>query len=194
MDAGQDHGKSKKQSNSFIKQISANPNSQWQKEMEEITKEYDIDREYEASKNTTKTNIEQISIAKFLQTINEEAKTKSKTKHWTEHKTSMELGIRPKHLDRLNRKECSALIRARTRMLQIKENHLKPYPNQGCRLCKSAELETQLHIFQECPEIAERLGKITYKSIFENNDMNTVRNTANHIIKVSEIIENTQDA
>ncbi len=185
----------KKDNASLIKQVTEIQNSPWNEEIEELAQEYDIDQNQDMSKNMLRNHIDLMNKAKFLQILNEEAKTKSKTQNWIEHRTPLNLGKRPKHLDSMSRKQCSALIKARTRMLPVKENYPGTNTRDECRFCKSTEeRETQLHILQECPTIKEKVGSITYRSIYEDTDMTNMKKTTDHILKVSELLEKPPDA
>lgn len=62
---------------------------------------------------------------------------------------SWEPGRRREYMNKLTRKQTSALFKARTRMLDVKNNFRGKYPDTERRMCKR-EIETQKHILEEC--------------------------------------------
>ena len=96
---------------------------------------------------------------------------------------------KPKYMEKLNRKQCSAILRARASMLMVKANHKKTYePNLLCRSCHKTP-ETQEHILQDCLKIEQKNGKVEYNKLFED-DVETLKGIAESIITIEEVIRN----
>ena len=89
----------------------------------------------------------------FKERLEKSAKEKSKVKTllskgeaWTPYKTR-------DYMSKLNRTQASLIFKARTRMLNIKDNMRGGYKdNMTCRICNT-EVETQKHIFEECSKL-----------------------------------------
>ena len=76
---------------------------------------------------------------------------------------------RSPYIKTLTRNECSIIFRARTRMLDIKNNFRGKYTDNLCRACNTVN-ETQDHILNQCPIIhRDNNMKITNEDIFEDN-------------------------
>ena len=120
----------------------------------------------------------------------EEAENKTKTKHWRENSENPTITKRPGYQEKLNRKECNAIIKTRTSMLPEKMNQKsnKVQKNTTCRYCKSSP-ETQKHIIEECKETPWTNEEIKYKNIFKNKDVHVLKNMANWIIRIVESME-----
>ena len=119
----------------------------------------------------------------------EEAENKTKTKHWWENIENRSINKRPEYLEKLNRKECNAIIKTRTSMLPVKMNQKNKFQNNTmCRYCKNSP-ETQKHIIEECKETPWVNEKIKYKNIFQNEDVHVLKTMANRIIRIVESIE-----
>ena len=94
-------------------------------------------------------------------------------------------------MDKLNRKQCNAILRARSSMPMVKENYKKQYEsNLLCRFCDKHN-ETQEHILQDCTKIKRTKEKIIYSKIFEE-DTEPLREIANEIIKIEECFKEPQ--
>ena len=62
--------------------------------------------------------------------MTQEAENKTKTKHWWENIENRSINKRLEYLEKLNRKECNAIIKNRTSMLPVKMNKKKQIPNE----------------------------------------------------------------
>ena len=117
-----------------------------------------------------------------------EGHSKTKTKFYLDNKLNPTPGQRARYMNECNRMEASTIFRARTRMLKVKCNYKKMFPNTNCRLCRKEE-ESQEHILETCSEIDRiRTGKITKKDIFEE-DPEKLKETAKIITKIMENVE-----
>ena len=100
-------------------------------------------------------------------------------------KKDIKVGKRPQYMEKLTRKQCNAILKARASMLPVKNNFKNGCKKDTqCRYCKT-EVETQEHILQKCPEIERKVGHIIYNRIFQE-EVEELEKTANFIIKVEE--------
>ena len=88
------------------------------------------------------------AIQEEFRAMIEKATEKSKVKHMMENKTGWEPGKRAKYMDKLTRNQVSTIFKARARMLEVKANYKKKYPDKACRICHQEE-ETQDHVLQQ---------------------------------------------
>ena len=70
-----------------------------------------------------------------------ESENKSKIKYIKHGKGDIKQKHRSPYLNKLNRRECSIIFKARTRMLDIKENFRGKYTNN---LCRAGHAQTKL--------------------------------------------------
>ena len=122
--------------------------------------------------------------------IKKEAESKSKVNHWLDLQENRGPGTRPEYMNKLNRKQCNAILKTRSRMLPVKENHVGGnYQDNNCRFCKVSP-ETQKHIIEECTHIANPRGiAIEYSTIFQNNNVDNLKNQADRIIEIIQELE-----
>ena len=121
--------------------------------------------------------------------IRSSAFNKSKMGYFTEIKPDWEPNKREKYMDELTRKQVSAIFKARTRMLKVKNNYKNGYRDLKCR-ARKIEIETQCHILEACPAIHENNSKKVSKEQLASGDTNTLRETAKRIISIFEKLEN----
>ena len=130
--------------NKLIKIITGRRNNQWTEETKEIIEKYNVQHEITGKKEPLKRTIQEKNKALHEEMIEMEAQNKSKIKHWTEMKEKVTSGKRPEYMNRLSRNECSAIIRARSRMIPVKKNQQNQHQNMTCRFCKDQNsTETQ---------------------------------------------------
>ena len=165
-------------------------NSTWMERTNGILKEFKVKEQIaKCSKNEMKNIINKNIIEMTRKRSQEEAENKTKTKHWWENIENRSINKRPEYLEKLNRKECNAIIKTRTSMLPVKMNPKNKFQkNTVCRYCKNSP-ETQKHITEECKEPPWVNEKIKYKNIFQNEDVNALKTMANRIIRIVESIE-----
>ena len=109
-------------------------------------KETNIEEEdLQESKNATKTTIKDKINKTFKEEIEKTGKEKHKVQHLQANSTTIWTPrIRPHYMDKLTRVETSTIFKARTRMLDVKNNYRNKYPDLICRGCGNEE-ETQQH-------------------------------------------------
>ena len=171
----------------LIKDVTSPNNSEWRKEINRIAEEFNVkDQMTVLTKTSLKKHLHEEIKTKFMDLIENEYVEKTKIKHWKDLKTDIKADKRPLYMEKLNRNECSAIIRTRASMLPVKNNFKKGCKNDLiCRFCKK-ETETQEHILQMCPAIRERCGQtIEYKEIFQEN-VEKLKKAANTIIKITD--------
>ena len=177
--------------NPLIKKMTQHENSTWMKRTNGILEEFKVKDEItKCSKNEMKNIINKKIMEMTREKTQEEAENKTKTKHWWENIENRSINKRPEYLEKLNRKECNAIIKTRTSMLPVKMNQKNKFQkNTKCRYCKNSP-ETQKHIIEECEETPWVNEEIKYKNIFQNEDVHALKTVANRIIRIVESIEN----
>ncbi len=175
----------KKPEGKLIKDITSQ--GPWKEEIDQLIEVYHI--KDDATKNEAKYMIEQQITSQIIEEINIEALTKSKLKHWKDNTTKITPGKRPQYMNQLTRKQCTAIVKTRSRMLPVKENHKGSHTNTMCRWCANTT-ETQQHILETCPatmEITE--GKLKYEDIFKEENIEKIKSIADTIQKIIEKLE-----
>ena len=116
----------------------------------------------------------------------------SKLEHWYSRTEEITIKKRPQYMDKLNRKQCNAIIRARSRTIPVKRNQKSSFKNNlKCRFCHQEE-ENQIHILTECKKLPNNPQQIdNYNSLFENDDIESIEKSANIIIEIMEILNET---
>ncbi len=178
--------------NPLVKQATNHPDAIWTKNTQKIMEKHEITaEEIQMSKPKLKSRIKKTQSRMFTKELQEESKEKSKVAHLLERKRNIQPGTRPKYLETLTRKQCRAIIMARTRMLPVKNNHKGSYRNLTCRWCKNPNKEeTQEHILTECQEIKDKAQtNIKYAEIFLDDDTNRNEEIANQILQVLSVLE-----
>ncbi len=118
----------------------------------------------------------------FKEKIEKQAEGKTKVQYLLTNK-QWTPGIRPDYMNKLTRKQASTIFKARTRMLDVKNNYRGKFNDNICRMCNAA-VETQDHILETCPNIHQHdQTKITNTNIFDENTTE-LGNTANAILKI----------
>ena len=72
-------------------------------------------------------------------TVEKEALVRSKVREWALRRASATPGKRPEHMNKLCRKQCSAIVKLRSRMILAKANHKNQHKDTICRFCKKEE-------------------------------------------------------
>ncbi len=86
-------------------------------------------------------------------------------------------------MNKLTRKQASTTFKARTRMLDVKNNYRGKYNDNTCRMCNVA-VETQHHTLEACPNIHQNdQTKITNTNIFDENTTK-LESTAKAILEI----------
>ena len=119
--------------------------------------------------NSTHRTIKEKVSQRFKQKIEESGNEKSKVTFLKQHTDGWEPGKRMYYMNKLTRIETSTIFKARTRMLDIKDNFRGKYQNEQCRGC-NAEKETQDHVLNTCKTLhTEENSKVTTANIFKTN-------------------------
>ena len=96
---------------SLIKDATQAKASSWRKHVIDLAKELHIyDQMAILSKETLKHRIQKEIETKILEEIDNEAEIKTKIYHWKERKKEIKVGTRPKYMNKLNRKQCNAIL------------------------------------------------------------------------------------
>ncbi len=173
----------------LVRKIAMNKESIWMKDTEETLQKYDLQEEdLEKPKEWLADLVNKKNSAITKEVIEQEATTMTKIKHWNDH-TQNNLASRPAYMNKLGRKQCSAILRARSQMLPTKANMKGNQTDMTCRLCKDTDTqETQKHILQDCPTTKEKNLNIEYDEIFQEYDIEKLKSIADKIIEICEII------
>ena len=174
------------QTEALIKDINRTGQSEWRKQVNYLAEELNVKEQMPVlSKNSLKKLLQEEIHSKLMDEIERETEVKTKIKHWREMKKDIKVGKRPQYMEKLTRKQCNAILKARASMLPVKNNFKNGCKKDTqCRYCKT-EVETQEHILQKCPEIERKMGNIIYNKIFQE-EVEELEKTANFIIKVEE--------
>ena len=171
-----------KTKNKLIQNIlESNANKTWQKDIFKIAEHYNItENQLKETKHKTKEIIKQTINKRFKTDLNENGQDKHKIQHLITNKPNWQAQNRPKYMNMLNRHQISMIFKARTRMVDVKNNYRGKYPDNICRGCGSHP-ETQTHIFEECPKFHQNnTTKITNTQIF-SDDIETLKQTSSNI-------------
>ena len=142
-------------------------------------------------RNTQEINTGEINSSQlnnfFKKKIENTCEGKTKTQYLLKN-TKWKVGERPKYMKELTRQEASIIFKARTRMLDVKNNFRGKYKDAKCRKCPE-NIETQKHVLETCPGIHnDPSTKVTTNDIFEN-DTKKLKNTSTKITKILKEIQ-----
>ena len=133
----------------------------------------------------------------FEEAIQKSGEPKSKVKHLMENKEEQIYIVKtPKYMEEMTRHEASTIFKARTRMLEVKNNFRGKYNDNKCRLCEQTD-ETQEHILENCGKIhQDENTQVRKQDIFEE-DVKNLEETVKKIQKImnilnSAVLENVQ--
>ena len=98
---------------------------------------------------------------------------------------------KPECIERLNRKESQAILKAGTSMMTVKMSHKNGHETLKCRYCCEAD-ETQEHIIQKCRKNTKDEGTITHAEMIKENNIETNRAIARALIEINQKINENQ--
>ena len=178
------HTRLEKGKNPWLKKIiEEERNTGWIKETRQIEERIGIDRKKERDKRSIRRQMEIKVSDQFKKKVEEcrNEQGKSKLKHLLEGKEKWEPAKCPPYMQVLTRNQASIIFKARTRMVECKDNFKNKYKSDTtCRKCKK-ETETQKHILQECPVLhTTDSSKVSREEIF-TEDPGKLRQTAKKI-------------
>ena len=125
----------------------------------------------------------------FKNKIEREGDTKSKVKYLIEGVRAWEPVQRPQYMYTFTRQESSILFKARTRMLDVKNNYRGKYSTNICRLCNMAE-ETQEHILEQCKTIHKDITTTVKKHELFSKIIEELKQTVKKITRIMTILNN----
>ena len=124
----------------------------------------------------------------FRHNIEKTSEGKTKIQFLREN-TNWKAGERPKYMKELKRMEASTIFKARTRMLDVKNNFRGKYKDTKCRKCTET-IESQEHVLETCTGIHDDdTTKINTNDIFDSNPTN-LKTTAKQLTKILEKLKN----
>ena len=185
---------SEKPDSSLIKRLTPLNNSLWQAGTQKLLIKYNIEQELiEGKKGPLLRKINSNKVALIKRKIATETEEKTKTKHWAQLKDTIEPSKRPDYMNKLNRKQCNAILKTRSSMLPVKNNQKSQYSTDlTCRFCRQQE-ENQEHILQDCNSVpGNDTKKLAYREIFKDKDHKTLGKAADRIIEIIAILEETR--
>ena len=107
----------------------------------------------EGTKAHTKSTAKEKCRLKFIQEMETSGNDKSKVRYLLERKKEKWTPGKPaQYMMELTRKQVSNIFKAKTRMLDVKNNFRNKHPNNTCRACAKSD-ETQEHVLSECQSI-----------------------------------------
>ena len=140
------------------------------------------------SKKELSKEIDRRNESIWRKSIIEEAESKSKVKHWIEMKGEIPTQ-RPEYMNKLTRKQCHSIIKARSRMIPCKINQRNRYSDTTCRFCEQEE-ENQTHLFNNCTKVPVS-ERESYQRLFIDDNEN-LREIATRIVKIIDLLEETE--
>ena len=162
------------------KVMEANIKGGWKEKTEEIKTMLRIH-------NSDKRHIKSQAI-RYFKNLTLEEENKSKVRYLLNGRTnSWEPLQREKYLDLLTRLQASAIFKARTRMINVKDNFRGNQEDLTCRFCRNCD-ETQEHVLSQCGNIHYDESTKVY-NVF-NDDINQLRLYAKSIIIIENLIKN----
>ena len=112
-------------------------NSIWGEGIRKLQEEYSItDETLQGNKETLKKIVYSENRSKFEKYIIKEAEEKSKVNYWLEMREGEIPQRRANYLKTMTRKQCTSIIKVRTRMVPVKANYGDRYQDKICRLCQ----------------------------------------------------------
>ena len=132
----------------------------------------------------------------FKEKLITDSTDKSKVKFLTDNITEWKAGIRPQYMKHLSRNNVSIIFKARTRMLDVKNNFRNKYSDLLCRAC-GTEPETQDHVLEKCKSLhPDEQTQVKQSEIFnENPDKlnSTAKQISKTLDKLSELAQLPQN-
>ena len=155
----------------------------WIKKTEEAERDMNMEYITYMSKKDAKKQVQENIYNKFKETLHEQGANKSKVQFLIEGATGINREGRPTYMQKFTRYEASTIFKARTRMIDVKNNYRGKYQDLMCRICKE-ENETQIHVFEECKALHKDTNtKVTREMIF-SNDVNILEQTVKKIDRI----------
>ena len=160
----------------------------WMTDNDYLINEWKLD----LAKLQSKKTIDNMAREFMMKQLKETSKGKSKITHLLEYRAQAIEGKRMDYLNKLSRIEVSAIFRARTRMIKVRNNYKAGLSTLQCRACRLTN-ETQKHVFEECPVLHSnnKESKINSNELVEN-DKTALKRTAWKIIRIEKRINEYQ--
>ena len=154
-----------------------------------LQEEYSItDETLQGNKETLKKIVYSENRSKFEKYIIKEAEEKSTVKHWLDMREGEIPQRLANYLKTITRKQCTSIIKVRTRMVPVKANYGDRYQDKKCRLCQEEE-ETQKHVLSECRITKVEARHFAYTKYFTEDEEKTLKIMAENNLKIVELME-----
>ena len=129
----------------------------------------------EGTKEQTKCIIKEKVLQSFKQETEKSGAEKSKVKYLLQVNGEEWTPGNPKpYIMEMTRKQASTIFKAKTRMLEVKNNFRNKYPNNKCRACGQSD-ETQQHVLSECKDIHINESTKVKESQLNTDDLETLK-------------------
>ena len=116
-----------------MQRVTGKPNSVWNEEMGKLIEEYELYRtEFPTNKDLLNQHIDKKNTENATDRMNEERTQKMKIENWMTRKDTTKPGERPEYLNRLRRKQCSAIARIRSSIMVTKTNMPGKFSDKNC--------------------------------------------------------------
>ena len=178
--------------NKTLNEITNNPApGAWKEQVQKTREKYNLTEEVLREGDTTPSDFTKRKIHEaFRERIENEGKNKSKILYLLEGNQERNPGQPKPYMLQLGRKEASTIFKARTRMLQVKNNYKNAHKNLTCRACQRST-ETQEHVPAVCPAIHTNLNDIVLTLEIFSEDIKELQETSMKIIKIMHKLENS---
>ena len=120
----------------LMQKVLSNPDCMWEKDTSDVMNKVGIrDEDLIGSKFHTKNAVKRAITSHLKTNMEHKSQGKSKMTYMLEHKEAWKVGVRPRYMEELTRKQTSLIFRARSRMIKVKVNYKKGHPELMCRMC-----------------------------------------------------------
>ena len=151
-------------------------------------------QDLEGTRGKTKNNINNKIKGKFIENIEVAGRNKSKVQFLLEGKREGWTPGKPaEYMYNLTRKQASLIFKARTRMLNVKNNFRNKVDIITCRMCNT-EPETQEHVLEQCKEIHKDNTMRTTKDEIHETDCEKLKTASHKIDRIMQIITKKEKA
>ena len=151
------------------------------------------DRKLHGSKYSSKNYIKSYIHEYFKEQMEQASQNKSKIEFLLDNRENWQPGKPAGYIKQLTRKQASTIFRARTRMLQVKNNFRNAHEDLICRMCKNSP-ETQIHILQECKAIHKDPSTMIKNEEIFTEDKTTLKIAAEKIANIQENLQKNSAA
>ena len=165
----------------------------WSARVEEIRNRLEINDHYEtASKGSLKKEVSKKTATYQYNRMKGTETSKSKVSYLMSgrRETTPSCNRKP-YMNKLNRKQVSTIFKARSRMLDIKNNFRGKYNDLKCRGCGQPP-ETQEHVFEECPKLHPDESTKVHKTEIFDEEPEPLKSVSSRIDRIMTILSQSE--